>query len=114
MQKNLEYLVLLNDIDIMMDDLAKGSDAKYREMGFDVDANEHLEKAREEMRAKCTEAMLSRYDKIRKRYGKVVARVVDGVCYGCYQRLHTDLAQTKTNTEIIPCPICGRLLYFLA
>ena len=113
MKEELDFLVILNDIDLMIDDLVKGNDAIEKELGFDVSRKEQLESARDRTREKCDAGLLRRYDRIRKKYGKVIAPVFDGVCYGCFQRLPTQLAQVDKNEEILTCPHCGRFLYFM-
>jgi predicted nucleic acid-binding Zn-ribbon protein len=109
----LEVLVILNDIELMLDDLGKGNDAIEKQLGFDVSRKEQLEEARDRTRGKCDPNLLRRYDRIRQKYGKVIAPVFDGVCYGCFQRLPTQLAQVNRNEEILSCPHCGRFLYFM-
>lgn len=113
MNTDLEHLVILNDIDLMIDDLGKGNAEVEEKMGFDVSRREKLEKARDDVRGKCTDPVLRRYDRIRGKYGKVISPVFDGVCYGCFQRLHTELAQISRNEDILSCPHCGRFLYFM-
>ena len=46
MKDELEFLVILNDIDLMIDDLVKGNDAIEKELGFDVSRKEQLESER--------------------------------------------------------------------
>lgn len=113
MKEELDFLVILNDIDLMLDDLTKGNDAIEKELGFDVSRKPQLEDARDRTREKCNPALLRRYDRIRQKYGKVIAPVFDGVCYGCFQRLPTQLAQVNQNEETLSCPHCGRFLYFM-
>ena len=113
MKTELEVLVILNDIELMIDDLGKGNDEVEKQLGFDVSRKEQLEEARQRTREKCAPKILSRYDRIRGKYGKVIAPVFDGVCYGCFQRLPTQLAQVNQNEEILTCPHCGRFLYFM-
>ena len=113
MKHELEYLVILNDIELMLDDLGKGNDAIEEKLGFDVSRKEHLEEARDRTRRKCDPNLLRRYDRIRNKYGKVIAPVFDGICYGCFQRLPTQLAQINRNDEILACPHCGRFRYFM-
>ena len=113
MKTELEYLVILNDIELMIDDLGKGNAEVEEKLGFDVSRKEQLEDARKRTRENCSKQLLSRYDRIRGKYGKVIAPVFDGVCYGCFQRLPTQLAQVNKNEEILSCPHCGRFLYFM-
>ncbi len=113
MNQDLEYLVILNDIDLMLDDFDKGSATVEKELGFDMGRKEQIETARNELREKCRKPILKRYDTIRGKYGKVISPVFDGVCYGCFQRLHTELAQDDKNEDILSCPHCGRFLYFM-
>ncbi len=113
MNLDLEHLVILNDIDLMLDDLRKGNAEVEEKMGFDVSRREQLEKARDGIRDKCGDVVLRRYDRVRGKYGKVISPVFDGVCYGCFQRLHTELAQISRNEGILSCPHCGRFLYFM-
>ena len=113
MKTELEYLVILNDIEIMIDDLKKGNAEIEEKLGFDLSRREQLEEARERVRKECRPELLARFDRIRGKYGKVIAPVFDGVCYGCFQRLPTQLAQVDKNEETLSCPHCGRFLYFM-
>jgi predicted nucleic acid-binding Zn-ribbon protein len=56
-------------------------------------------------------AMLKRYETLRKKLGGVAVAVVNGVsCGGCGAALPTALRQQVHGSDVLSCPICGRML----
>ena len=116
MNKDLELIIRLNDLESLLKEIEHGSNAAAAEasMGFPVAKREKVASARDELRALASRKLLSRFDTVFQRYGKAIAPVLDGVAYCCYEKLPVNLsATTSRNEELISCPYCGRFLYFL-
>ena len=73
-----------------------------------------LESEREEVIEDVSRARLSKYNRIRNaRSGLAVVPVVRGACGGCQQRIPPQhLVEIRTGNRMIPCEICGRILYW--
>lgn len=59
--------------------------------------------------------VLGRYERILKNRGdKVIVDVERGVCGGCHMKLaRQEVINCQANREIVNCPNCGRILYYL-
>lgn len=59
--------------------------------------------------------ILGRYERILKNRGdKVIVDVERGVCGGCHMKLaRQEVINCQASKEIINCPNCGRILYYL-
>lgn len=58
--------------------------------------------------------ILKRYELTRDKRGKGIVRVSNDICGGCNVRIPTYLMQDiKTQSQIIYCESCGRLLYYI-
>jgi predicted nucleic acid-binding Zn-ribbon protein len=58
--------------------------------------------------------LVSRYERLRKRKnGVAVARLADDTCNACHMQVPTGVISTvhSSDTEIVLCPSCGRILY---
>ncbi|MGW8323286.1 MAG: hypothetical protein ACWGSD_17190, partial [Thermodesulfobacteriota bacterium] len=54
------------------------------------------------------------YDRLFAKYGRSIAPVNDGVCYGCFMQLPTLFVQeSKQNEGLEVCPKCRKYLYWL-
>lgn len=116
MNKDLELIIRLNDLETLLKELEQGGRAAEAEenMGFPVAKFEKVSSARDELRAQASRRVLSRFDAVFHKTGKAVAPVLEGVAYCCYERLPINLSATAAkNEELISCPYCGRFLYFL-
>jgi len=114
--KDLELIIRLNDLELLHKEIEQGSLSALAEegLGFSLGKREKVAKAREEIRGLVDRRLLSRFDTIFKKYGKAVAPVLNGVTYCCYEKLPVNLCNTHSeNHEITTCPYCGRFLYFL-
>ena len=111
MNSTLELLIMLHDVDHLLRD----SHQEEKGLGFEIkDSFEELEKAREDITKKIDRNFLERYEALLKRYGRSVAPVAKGICYGCYMALPTAMVTGKDkNKKITTCPNCGRFLYWI-
>jgi predicted nucleic acid-binding Zn-ribbon protein len=116
MNKDLELIIRLNDLEILLKELGDGERGAEAEesMGFPIAKLEKVASARDDLRAQASRRILSKFDMVFKKYGKAVAPVLGGVAYCCYEKLPINLSATAAkNQELISCPYCGRFLYFL-
>ena len=75
----------------------------------------HLEEKRGSLRKGLPPALLKRYEFIRQRHnGTAICAVREGVCLGCHlnilPQLYIDL---QKGEEILQCPNCQRIVYWL-
>jgi predicted nucleic acid-binding Zn-ribbon protein len=74
-----------------------------------------LEKQRKEVRKGVPAQLLKRYEFIRqRRNGTAISPVEEGVCLGCHMNiLPQQFIDLQKGVEIIQCPHCQRILYWL-
>lgn len=103
------HLKLLFDLDNLIYDM---DEPAYKKIGFKVDDDERLAliRTRNDLLKKLPEAVAHIYERLKKRYQRAIAPVENGFCFGCFQKLPTELL-TKSK-EITTCPNCGRIMYF--
>ncbi|MBN1348865.1 hypothetical protein JXJ21_05605 [candidate division KSB1 bacterium] len=108
-KRELDILVSLQDLDMMISELAE-----VEQLGFDVHGKQNLTDAREELTSKISRPLLYKYEKLRKRYKRAIVPVKSDVCLGCFMRLPTSLSvRGREDTKIYECEGCGRILYWL-
>jgi len=73
-----------------------------------------LEQERTKLTVGIDEQVLTRYQRLFKNKGEhVVVGINHGVCGGCHMKLPTQiLISAQSQTEIVACPNCSRLVYF--
>lgn len=103
------HLKLLFDLDNLLEDM---DEPNYKEIGFQIKNEERLSliRTRNELLKKLPAETADVYERLKKRYRRAIAPVENGFCFGCFQKLPTELL-TRTK-EIITCPNCGRILYW--
>ena len=103
------HLKVLFDLDNLLADMEEPS---YQEIGFTIDEKEQasLMKARSDLLKKLPAEIADVYETLRKRYKRAIAPVEKGFCFGCFQKLPTQLL--TRSEEITACPNCGRILYW--
>jgi len=74
-----------------------------------------LGKRREVFRQRLPAALLKRYEFIRQRHNSTtIAEVRQGVCFGCHMNiLPQQFIDLQKGEEILQCPHCQRILYWL-
>jgi predicted nucleic acid-binding Zn-ribbon protein len=115
MHKDLELLIKLHDLDIMIRDASEEKYATEEEdLGFVLRNLKSLKQARESIRKQLSPETLTHYDKLFAKFGRSIAPVNQGVCYGCFLQLPTLFVQeSKENQGLEICPKCRRFLYWL-
>jgi predicted nucleic acid-binding Zn-ribbon protein len=102
------YLQILFDLDNLLADMEEPG---YKKIGFKIEdeATTTIIKARTDVLQKIPKDLVNTYEMLKKRYRRAIAPVENGFCFGCFQKLPTELS-TKSK-EVIYCPNCGRILY---
>jgi uncharacterized protein len=115
MNRELELLIKLHDLDIMIRDATEERYAsEERDMGFVLRNLTSLQPAHDKLRADLSPETLHHYDRLFAKYGRAIAPVNDGVCYGCFLQLPTLFVQeSKHNEGLEVCPKCRKFLYWL-
>jgi predicted nucleic acid-binding Zn-ribbon protein len=109
MHKDLELLIKLHDLDTMIRDASEEED-----LGFVFRNLKSLLQARDSIREQISPETLFHYDKLFAKFGRAIAPVNQGVCYGCFLQLPTIFVQeSKENQGLEICPKCRRFLYWL-
>ncbi|MFQ5650964.1 MAG: zinc ribbon domain-containing protein [bacterium] len=108
LNKQLELLVALQDLDIMIKDVEE-----VKQLGFEVEGREKLEEARHELVGKISKPLVFNYEKLKKRYKRAIVPVKQDVCLGCFMRVPTQLiTRGRSDQDVINCEGCGRILYW--
>jgi len=109
-KKELEFLVALQDLDMMINDISE-----VKRLGFDAEGEENLLKAREDLVSKISKPLLYSYEKLKRHYKRAIVPVKeDNTCLGCFIKLPTAIAaKGRSDNEVIYCEGCGRILYWL-
>lgn len=116
MHPQLELLIMLHDVDLLLAELENATRARQEsDFGFVISHRQEVAEARAKIEVQLDDDLLEEYRKLESRYGRPIAPVVDGVCYGCFMRLPTDISVSKQrNEELFRCLNCGRYLYWIA
>jgi predicted nucleic acid-binding Zn-ribbon protein len=108
-EKQLRYLVALQDIDNMIQD-----SSEEQELGFKTEGLDNLKNMRNDVASKIDPPLLRTYDRLRSRYRRAVVPVKNEICLGCFVKLPTSLStKGKENVVVFRCENCGRILYWL-
>lgn len=115
MNEQLHVLVALQDLDLMIRE-AKDPERANREeaLGFPLGGLEKLERTRERLAKQVDGRLLQMYERMSRRYARVVVPVAGRVCLGCFMGLPTAASKKGSDsTTFENCENCGRILYRL-
>lgn len=115
MNEQLQVLVALQDLDLMIRE-AKDPERANREeeLGFPLGGVEKLERTRERLAKQVDDRLLQMYERMSRRYARVVVPVEGRVCLGCFMGLPTATTRKdSSSTTVENCENCGRILYRL-
>ncbi len=103
------HLQILFDLDNLLADMEEPG---YKKIGFKVEdeATMTIIKTRNDLLQKIPHEIVAQYEMLKKRYRRAIAPVDNGFCFGCFQKLPTEL--TTKSKEVTYCPNCGRILYW--
>jgi len=113
MLQQIDLLIILHDLDLMFKEYSE-KDFSEKAMGFRIKHLEELKQARKEIEEQIDPELYQRYERLNEKYGRPIAPVINGICYGCFIRMPTSIAtQSDRNIKIITCENCGRFLYWV-
>jgi len=114
MNSQLLALVALQDLDLMIREAKDPERANQEEeLGFEIKGVEKLEKTRERLAKQIDERLLQTYERMARRFTRVVVPVEGRVCLGCFMGLPTAAKRNAEPRTIENCENCGRILYRL-
>ena len=114
MTESMAALVELQDIDVLLREVRDPEMASQEErLGFPVENVETLERARRRLAAQIDEKLLQTYERMSRRFARVVVPVEGTICAGCRMSLPTAPAKGKElgSVTIALCENCGRILF---
>jgi uncharacterized protein len=115
MNKELEKLISLHDLDVMLSDLVNKDISKQeKKLGLSPElAVKKLQELRDELSSTIDRKFRTLYDQLEGHYGNAVVPVVNQLCSGCFTQLPTALfASPDRNNQVETCPSCGRFIYW--
>ena len=109
----LQALVHLQDIDLMLREVKDPVIANHEErLGFALENVGGLERARDKVARQIDRQLLQTYERMSRRFTRVVVPVEGSVCQGCRISLPTSSAsRNAASVTIENCENCGRILY---
>jgi predicted nucleic acid-binding Zn-ribbon protein len=109
----LADLVQLQDIDVLLREVKDPEIASQEEkLGFSLENVETLERARRRVVARIDGKLLQTYERMSRRFTRVVVPVEGTICAGCRMSLPTSArARISPSVDIENCENCGRILY---
>ncbi len=115
MNPQLQILIALQDILSLIREAKDPSQKRaLGRMGFKMTNLEALEQTRENLEDQLSPAIRSQYARAKKRYGRIVAPVINGICYGCFVKIPSaiDTAEDRNQT-LYRCENCGMFLFWV-
>ncbi len=115
MDKQLEKLISLHDLDVMIADLnRKEIRDTEADMGLQTEgALEELTELRETYAKSISRKWRGLYSQLTRHYGNAVVPALMGRCTGCLTRLPTAVcSDPDRNSRVNTCPTCGRIIYW--
>ncbi|HZE19555.1 MAG TPA: hypothetical protein VE402_05485 [Candidatus Angelobacter sp.] len=114
MNSQLLALVALQDLDLMIREAKDPERAtQEEELGFTLKGVDKLVKTRERLAKQIDERLLQTYERMARRFTRVVVPVEGRVCLGCFMGLPTAAKRNVEPRTIENCENCGRILYRL-
>jgi predicted nucleic acid-binding Zn-ribbon protein len=110
----LADLVQLQDMDVLLREVKDPEMASQEEkLGFSLENVETLEKARRRLASRIDGKLLQTYERMSRRFTRVVVPVEGTICAGCRMSLPTSAmrARDPLSVDIENCENCGRILY---
>lgn len=114
MTDRLDALVELQDIDVLLREVRDPEIASQEErLGFSLEHVENLERARRRVAVQIDGKLLQAYERLSRRFARVVVPVEGMVCAGCRMSLPTASIRVHTfdGVNVENCENCGRILY---
>ena len=113
MNPQLEFLIMLQDLDLMISELSDVKAASQeKKLGFNLEQHDTLTKARADLALKVDGELRAHYHKLHERYKRAVVPVKNNTCLACFLKQPTQYS-TEQMEEIRTCDHCSRILYLL-
>lgn len=113
MNPQLEQLIMLQDLDLMISELNDTNSASQEmELGFNLEQQDTLRKAREDLAERVDTTLLAHYNRLHERYKRAVVPVRNNTCLACFLKQPTQYS-TEQMDEVRTCENCSRILYLL-
>ena len=111
--EQLDRLVELQDVDCLIRELRDPEMSSHEEkLGFAVDGISGLERTRERLASQVEGRLLQAYERMSRRFFRVIVPVHGRVCSGCRINLPTStMARNSDGATYEFCENCGRILY---
>lgn len=115
MNAQLQVLIALQDILILIRDAKDPSRKKeYGRIGFKISNLPALEQTQAELEEQLDPAVLRQYSRMKQRYGRVVAPVINSTCHGCFVKIPSAIrGADNRNKKLHRCENCGMFLYWV-
>ena len=115
MNDQLQILIALQDILVLIREAKDPSQKKALDkIGLKMDNLTSLESTRVDLESQLRISILSEYNRVRQRYGRIVAPVINGICYGCFVKIPSAIdASENRNDSLHRCENCGMFLYWV-
>jgi len=114
MTNKLQALVALQDLDLMIREAKDPESAtQEEELGFSLSGVDKLERTRDRLAKQVDEQLLQRYERMSRRFTRVVVPIEGRVCLGCFMGLPTANRRNIDPGTVELCENCGRILYRL-
>jgi predicted nucleic acid-binding Zn-ribbon protein len=115
LSEQLQTLVRLQDLDLLIREARDPELSVYEtRLGFETRNLRRVERARDELAQQLDTRLLQTYERMSRRFSRVVVAVERSVCQGCRMSLPTSTASKNAHESTIEnCQNCGRILYRL-
>ena len=115
MNTQLQVLIAQQDILLLIRDAKDPSRKKqYGRIGFKMSNLKSLEETQRELENQLDPAVRGQYARMKQRYGRVVAPVINAVCHGCFVTIPSAIRGAEDrNKRLYRCENCGMFLYWV-
>jgi predicted nucleic acid-binding Zn-ribbon protein len=111
--EQLDVLIQIQDVDCLLRDLRDPEIASHQErLGFALEDLAALQRTRERLAAQVDPRHLQTYERMSRRFLRVIVPVEGRMCSGCRMSLPTgDKVKPSHTASFEFCENCGRILY---
>jgi predicted nucleic acid-binding Zn-ribbon protein len=115
MNAQLQILIALQDILFLIREAKDPTQKKALDkIGLRMDNLTSLESTRTDLEGQLRLSILGEYNRVRQRYGRIVAPVINGICYGCFVKIPSAIESSEDrNDSLHRCENCGMFLYWV-
>jgi predicted nucleic acid-binding Zn-ribbon protein len=115
MNPQLQILIALQDIIFLIREAKDPNQKKaMNKLGLKMDNLASLETTKSDLEGQLNVAILGDYGRMRQRYGRFVAPVIGGICYGCFMKIPSAIETAENRDDSLHrCENCGMFLYWV-